>query len=146
MGEQELENILLKLFEFGDGLIHSGVESQNTDDAFMHLPSFLTAFAQIIHQLPVQTLPQSHLRYIENYIRMVFLMFPDLFPKQKKLFTNVLAYVFRVLYLKGTSLQVVLKNVIPYALTMTCSEHLTFSHGKQRFAREQGKLIMNIQI
>ena len=112
----EVDKLLNKIVDLAGKLVDS---SRPQEFLISLLPSFLWAFASI---LPAVT--EVHpllLAEFERILGVALLLFPKLWPTQRKTFVLAVSSLFLALYYKGAPLSSLLDGFVYHGLWLTCS-------------------------
>jgi hypothetical protein len=111
---QKTFNLLAQLSEeFCNG------SAELIDETIMHLPSFVSAFANFVRELDV--VDETSLEKLDRIIVQVFIIFPHLHRHQRNRYFKALRRLLFSVYLKGTALRQLMGRVSLEALSLSCS-------------------------
>ena len=97
---------------------------ENIEETVPHLSSFISAFANILLELPASHIEDFHLHHLESLLGTLFLILPRLYPGRRRQNYWALSRLFFALLLKGNVLQRLLSRIVLQCLMLTCTAQL----------------------
>jgi hypothetical protein len=119
LGQNEVKNVLHKLFQLSDRVMSGHRFGESQDRTQIHLGSFIQTFAMLVMQL--DDLDDADLQKLGQLTRKLFDVFPLMFPKQRKKQSLSISYLFIALYSKGSCLRTLMAEIAKQCLVLTCS-------------------------
>ncbi|KAL9649605.1 hypothetical protein ABK040_003282 [Willaertia magna] len=119
LSQQDTKIVLKQLLKLSDQLLTRSQEQ--LEESVSHIPSFLSAFANII--LELESVDSWVMDYLEKITGILFLVYPKqyLFPKYKYANYCALVKLLVALYLKRDALNVFLDRIVFQGITLTIS-------------------------